>query len=30
MSAWTDIYIQDAETRARVIAAFRALKTPGQ
>ncbi len=30
MSAWTDIYIQDSETRERVIAAFRALKTPGQ
>ncbi len=30
MSAWTDIYIQDDETRARVLSAFQALKSPGQ
>lgn len=30
LDAWTDIYIQDSATRERVIAAFRALKTPGQ
>ena len=30
MSAWTDIYIQDDATRERILAAFRALKSPGQ
>jgi hypothetical protein len=30
MSAWTDIYIDDAKTRERVLAAFQALKSPGQ
>ena len=30
MSAWTDIYINDANTLERVLAAFQALKTPGQ
>jgi hypothetical protein len=30
MGAWSDIYIQDASTRERVLAAFQALKTAGQ
>ena len=30
MSAWTDIYINDTNTRERVLAAFQALKSTGQ